>query len=372
MAARVMRVCVVGAGLAGLACALAAVSRGVRVDVLEVAARPRRLPAHVEVVPNMLRDLAALGVADECVRAGFAYRGIDVVDRHGQRLHLLPTAPLAGPRLPAALGIRHDQLYAVLERSAAGRGVSVRRGVRVVSVTEQGERALVALDQGQSLEADLVVFAAGHSNMLRSDLFPWASPATELPQSWWYALVPRPLDLDRPLIAHGAPGYRVLLMPASHDQAGVALIAPLSTDAGRSPGQQVRSALSTFAPRVRMLADQLEVARIVQRPARFGLLQLPWHRGAVLAVGDAAHAIPPHTGQAAAQAFEDARVFAELLASAPDRSTLLDTFQQRRADRVRQVYEIATATARWDVKPDADADLALLMERLTQIVAQPA
>jgi 2-polyprenyl-6-methoxyphenol hydroxylase-like FAD-dependent oxidoreductase len=247
----------------------------------------------------------------------------------------------------------------------------VRRGCQVLSVHQHGERARVGLAQGQSLEADLVVLAAGHSSPLRLQLFPWASPATEMPQAWWYALVSRPLGLDRPLIAHGSPGYRAVLVPVSHSQAGIALMAPLPAEPVRH-SQQMRALLSTLSPHMRRIADQLEGARVVQRPARFALLPTPWHRDAVLAVGDSAHAFPPHIGQAAAQSIEDARVLGELLAEALERSTLFGAFQQRRADRVRQVYDIATAAARWDLKPDAEADLALLTERLSQIVAQPA
>jgi flavin-dependent dehydrogenase len=57
MTCRLQRVCVIGAGLAGLACALAASRRGLQVQVLDERGMPADLDAHVEVVPNMLRDL---------------------------------------------------------------------------------------------------------------------------------------------------------------------------------------------------------------------------------------------------------------------------------------------------------------------------
>ena len=44
----------------------------------------------------MLRDLVALGVAEDCIRAGCAYHGIDVIDSRGQVLLQLPTERLAG------------------------------------------------------------------------------------------------------------------------------------------------------------------------------------------------------------------------------------------------------------------------------------
>lgn len=368
-----VRVCVIGAGLAGLCCALAAASRGLRVQLLDDAAQPRALAAHIEVVPSMLRDLVALGVGDDCVRAGFPYRGIDLIDRHGRHLHELPTERLAGPRFPAALGIRHDELHRLLERAALTRGVELRRAARVQAVHEHAGVAQVEIDDGESVEADLVVLAVGAGSALPLALFPHARPASELPQSWWYALLPRPVDLDRPLIAYGDAGWRAVLVPVRHDQAGLSLTGRSVAPAGTAPPEHLRRALAAFAPRVRALAPRLdETTPITRRPARATLLEAPWHHGAVLAVGDCAHALPPHFGQAAAQAVEDACVLADLLAAGDGRSAVFEAFERRRAARVRRVHEITTTAARWDLQPDSAADLNLLMERLARTVAQPA
>lgn len=373
MTQRIARVCVIGAGLAGLACAQAAASRGVQVQVFDDAPQVCAVPAHIEVVPNMLRELVALGVGDDCVRAGFPFHGIDVIDRQGRRLYELPTQHLAGPRFPAALGIRHADLHRVLEHAALARGAQLRRGVRVQGVDDPEGRARVILVNGEAIEADLVVLAAGASSELRTALFPHARVVVELGQAWWYALLRRPVDLDRPLIAFGSVGRRAVIVPVGHDAAGVALTEPMAADLRSEPGERMRAALSSFAPAVRQLGAQLEPGMpVVLRPARSALLEPPWHRGAVLAVGDAAHAFPPHFGQAAAQAIEDARVLADLLEAEPPRSALLEAFERRRTARVRQVHDIACTAARWDLQPDGTTDLSQLMDRLMRTVAQPA
>ncbi|MBL8303508.1 MAG: NAD(P)-binding protein, partial [Ideonella sp.] len=61
------RVGIVGAGLGGLAAALAAVRAGAQVDVFEALAEPPALPVPIDVVPNLLRDLATLGLGEACV-----------------------------------------------------------------------------------------------------------------------------------------------------------------------------------------------------------------------------------------------------------------------------------------------------------------
>lgn len=373
MTRQVERVCVIGAGLAGLACALAAARSGLSVQMFEATDRPQAVKAHVEVVPNMLRDLVALGVGDDCVRAGFPYLGTDVVDRQGRLLCQLPTERLAGPRYPAALGILHDELHSVLRRAALARGVTLTHGARVEAIRMQGTRARMALASGDPVDADLVVLATGARSELRTALFPQAQATADIGQAWWYTLVPRPLDLDRPLIAGGKGGQRVVLVPVRGDTAGLTLIEPMPAPLPSSPAAHLRDALVSFAPRVRALASQFAVATpIALRPAGSGLLAPPWHQGAVLAVGDCAHALPPHFGQALAQAIEDACVLGELLADKPDRTRLFEAFQQRRTERVRRVHELTATAASWDLQPDSGADLSVLTNRLASAVAQPA
>lgn len=368
-----LRACIVGAGIAGLTCALAAAGRGLRVQLVDEAPTPRALPASIDVVPGMLRDLAELGVADDCVRAGFAYRGVDVFDRQGRRLFELPTDRLAGAHLPAAVGIRHGELHALLESVARRRGVEVRRGARVEAIEEQAGDARVRLAGGGRIDADIVLLAAGAASALRAALLPHARAVEPLGQVWRYTLARRPMGLDRPLIAMGGPGCRAVVLPVQLDVVGIAVTGPASAIGDPAPAAQLRSALRAFAAPVRELADRIaDDTPVASRPVLCGVLDVPWHRGPVLAVGDCAHALPPHFGQAAAQSVEDARVLGELLAGATERNALFQAFERRRGERVREVHEITSTAARWDLQPDGAADLGRLMQRLAHTVAQPA
>jgi len=75
-AATDLHACVEGAGLPGLACAAAAAAAaaGSRVEVLDERPALTARPTPVNVLPNLLCDLVALGVAADCVKAGFLVR----------------------------------------------------------------------------------------------------------------------------------------------------------------------------------------------------------------------------------------------------------------------------------------------------------
>jgi 2-polyprenyl-6-methoxyphenol hydroxylase-like FAD-dependent oxidoreductase len=67
--------------------------------------------------------------------------------------------------------------------------------------------------------------------------------------------------------------------------------------------------------------------------------QSPWHRGRVVLIGDAAHAMAPTMAQGAALAMEDAIVLSDLLASEPDPASAVAAFEERRRSRVEWVRE---------------------------------
>jgi 2-polyprenyl-6-methoxyphenol hydroxylase-like FAD-dependent oxidoreductase len=68
---------VVGAGIGGLAAALALRRAGWTVRVLEKAASPRELGFALSLAPNAVAALRELGVADAVIRGGYAARRVE-------------------------------------------------------------------------------------------------------------------------------------------------------------------------------------------------------------------------------------------------------------------------------------------------------
>ena len=67
-------------------------------------------------------------------------------------------------------------------------------------------------------------------------------------------------------------------------------------------------------------------------------------KGRVVLIGDAAHAMPPTTGQGANQAFEDGYSLAMLLAEKPDKVELLDAlkfWQGMRVERIERLLDLS-------------------------------
>src|SRR5437868_5815255 len=71
MSRRPLRVVIVGAGIGGLAAAVALRQRGVEVSVYERSAKLEEVGAGIQVGPNAVKVLRALGLAEELRRHAF-------------------------------------------------------------------------------------------------------------------------------------------------------------------------------------------------------------------------------------------------------------------------------------------------------------
>jgi 2-polyprenyl-6-methoxyphenol hydroxylase-like FAD-dependent oxidoreductase len=65
-----------------------------------------------------------------------------------------------------------------------------------------------------------------------------------------------------------------------------------------------------------------------------------WHKGPVVLLGDAAHAISPSSGQGASMALEDAAILAKCLRDIPDLDAAFTTYEQLRRERTKKMFEV--------------------------------
>lgn len=383
---------VIGAGLAGLAAALAAAQAGVAVELFEAEAGATPVAAAIDVVPNLLRDLVALGLGAACVRRGFPYQGMDVVDGDGRQQFRIATPALAGAAHPAALGMAYADLLALLRDAVAAQGVHLQAGTPVQHAAPDGT---LRLADGRVRRFDLVLRATGaprapdphatpdvtttthNTNPTTTTTTTTADadadaplPLSRLPQHWCHALLPRPPALARATWVIGQGGAKAQLVPVDAHRAGIALLRPAG--AATTPAA-LRAALAAQGRLLQSLAPHWrDDTPVWLRPVHSGLLPGPWHDGRLLRIGHSAHVLPPHFGQAAAQTVEDAVVLGDLLRHRLPRPELLQAFTQRRADRAREVHALVTQAARWDLHPEAGTDLQALAERLAPVLARAA
>ncbi|MGC1260072.1 MAG: FAD-dependent oxidoreductase, partial [Jannaschia helgolandensis] len=276
-------VTVLGAGIAGLAIAIACAQRGRSVTVIEQAAALTDIGAGMQIAPNGGRVLAALGVTPRAI-ASSAVHVIDGVS--GKSVIRMPLGP--GFRL-----IHRADLISALADRAADMGVTLRLDTRVTDIADGG-RAL-HLSEDTAMPTARLIGADGARGRARAFVAPDHRGAFT-GQVAWRAIVP----VDQwPAEAqiHTGSGRHLVCYPLRDGRAlNIVAVEERTawTDAGWSHTDDpahLRAAFAGFATPIRMLLDRVETVHL------WGLMDhgaTPrWTRGACTLIGDAAHPTLP-------------------------------------------------------------------------------
>lgn len=342
---------VIGAGIGGLAAALALSRRGADVTVLEQAGAISEVGAGLQISPNGGAVLHALGLEQDLARRAVRGRAIVLRDyRQGREVVRLDLTRSAGGR-PYWFVHRSD-LIDLLAGAVRDAGVRVRLLQQVAHV-EATDRPVLLMANGARREAGLVLGADGLQSRARAALNGADRPFFT-GQVAWRAVVANAMVLPDEAQLFMGPGRHLVCYPLRGGEV-VNVVAVQERSEWAEEGwhhaddpANLRAAFAGFGGAARAVLDKVEQVNL------WGLFRHPvagcWHRGHVAILGDAAHPTLPFMAQGANMALEDAWVLADALDGAGngagDIPGALAGYQARRRDRVVRVVAAANANAR--------------------------
>jgi 2-polyprenyl-6-methoxyphenol hydroxylase-like FAD-dependent oxidoreductase len=187
--ARRLRIAVIGAGIGGLAAACALRQRGLEVDVYERAPELGEVGAGLQLGPNAVKVLRALGIERALDR--HAFEPTNIVSVSWDRADLRFREPLKAVATQSYgaryLTIHRADLHRMLQEQLPDRSITL--GARCTGVAQRDGQAVATFDDGRAVEADVIVGADGINSEVRARLF-GVQPARWTQQMAWRCMVP--------------------------------------------------------------------------------------------------------------------------------------------------------------------------------------
>jgi 2-polyprenyl-6-methoxyphenol hydroxylase-like FAD-dependent oxidoreductase len=190
------RTLVVGAGIGGLATAIALRRRGIAVDVVEIQPKIEVYGVGIIQHGNVVREMASLGLLEKYLDKAYAFEDVGQYAADGTLLHRVTGHRLAGDRYPANVGISRLELHKVLVAVAEALGARISLGVTVESFLQDDGGVDVVLSDGMRDCYDLVVGADGVQSRMRALLFGEHLTPRLTGQSVWRYNFPRAPEVD--------------------------------------------------------------------------------------------------------------------------------------------------------------------------------
>lgn len=335
---RSREVVIAGAGIAGLAAAIALAKTGFSVAVRERDAASDTAGAGIQLSPNATRALQKIGAFDAVASRTLEPRSLVVSNGvSGARL-----AEMAlGETMRATFGapylvcLRADLHAALLQVAGSLPSIELRFGDPV--------------RDGEEFKS-LLIGADGVRSSVRRRIAPDAKPR-HAGLAAWRALVPAaqfPEGLrDNRIRVWLGPGAHLVHYPVG-DGGTINIVAVASeARATESWGEAAaaRDALAGFASWHETPRAVLTLATEFRRWSLFDLPPLAHYaRGNVALVGDAAHAMLPFIAQGAGAALEDAAALADALDSHENSEAALATYDAVRRPRATALQRAAART----------------------------
>ena len=195
--ARTAHALIAGAGIGGVAAAIALARAGLRVTVLERVPLIEEVGAGLQLSPNATRVLERFGVLGRIQDVATEPEALRIRrGRDGATLVRMPLGPLARLRWGAPHLVIHraDLLRALLEQAAAHPDITIETGVEVAGFASSADGVEVGARRGDThlrFEADLFIGADGLRSVVRDKLgLGQADQPLWSGRTAWRALVP--------------------------------------------------------------------------------------------------------------------------------------------------------------------------------------
>ncbi|TQW01407.1 salicylate hydroxylase [Cordyceps javanica] len=347
-----MKVVISGAGLGGLACAVACKKEGISVHILERTKKLSEVGAGIQIPPNGSKVACRLGYFEALTEHGIMLDHLDYCRYSSGNILLRRDQDWLQKSFGSPWMVIHRADYhKVLWGRSKELGVELSLGAETVHVDFNTTE--VILKSNEKISADVIIGADGLWSMTRDSILECRSPPTATGDLAYRVTISAEQieSLNDASVSElcSQSGVKTWLGPRSHcvfyplkhgSEFNIVLLVPDNLEHGvkRAEGDvdEMRALFEGWDER---LSKMLSLVKSVEKWKLCHHEELAcWSKNSVTVLGDACHPTLPYQAQGAAMAVEDGAVLGRLLGllktSTKDASTL-----QERIPGVLKLYE---------------------------------
>ena len=344
-----MRVLIAGAGIGGLTAALAALRKGLDVEVYEQASELKEVGAGVQLSANGTRVFYELGIGEELKALSCEATGKEIrLWNTGETWKLFDLGQVSVERYgyPYFTVYRPDLLAVLAAAVRRLKPDAIHLGAKCKGFSQTGSKVRLELEN-QMIEGDALVGADGVHSRIRQGLFGEDQPEfTGI--IVWRGIVPMERLAPRMARMVGVnwvgPGGHVVHYPL---RAGKLMnfVGALERGDWRAESWSARGTTEALAADFAGWHDEVQaLIRSIPEPHTWALMVRPplarWTAGRVTLLGDACHSMVPFLAQGAVMAIEDGLVLSRALTEGSgDIPERLQRYENARRERTRRAVE---------------------------------
>ncbi|KAK4909731.1 hypothetical protein LTR49_021543 [Elasticomyces elasticus] len=375
-----LHICIIGAGMGGLATALALAKQGFRhIDVYESASTLGFVGAGIQLAPNMACILDKLGAWSDIEREAVDLRDTSI--RQGSTDQELGHVDLNYIRstynYPHMVGHRSSLAGSIYDGCKREKAVNFFFATSASEMKSFGPRpsfsAIPRKGEPYPVECDVLFAADGVKSVIRDQMLRMKNVDAKIVDTGQaaYRIMLRREDMQndpellelidknsvtrwigekRHIIAYPVSNKQIYNMSTVQPDRNFAA-APSATYTTKGSKPQMMEVFGDFCPKVKRMLDLVPDGEVCEWKLRVHEPLPFWVYDQTALVGDACHPTLPHLAQGAAQAIEDGAVIAVVLSKLPEVTPeainkALQVYEKVRMARAYALVELAAASGR--------------------------
>ncbi|MEO1433425.1 MAG: NAD(P)/FAD-dependent oxidoreductase [Cyanobacteria bacterium J06633_8] len=335
-----IQIAIIGAGLGGLACAVALYKKGYNVQVYEKAQDFLPVGSGLGLLPNGLKSLDNIqpGIVEEIKNSGCKVKEMVFKNTQGETIRTNPANRFEDKYGFPLITVWWYRLQQVLLSKLPTNIIHLNH--RCTGFSQDDEGVDIHFDNQETVRGDLLIGADGIKSAVRANLIADGEPRFLNSMAWGAVVECNQQLLNKDEFGF-VRGYRQLMYLLNVGDEDIAWVyrqpsSELSLCANKDEVKSlILDQIAEWGKPLRALVEATPSERILERAICDRLPLENWSQGRVTLLGDAAHPMSPSLGQGANSSFEDAWVLADCLSNSSNIIEALDNYEQRRIPRLK-------------------------------------
>ena len=338
---------IIGAGIGGLATALAFEQLKIDYQIFEQAPALNEVGAGIWLAPNALQVMEWLGILEEIQAAGNSIDRITLANHK-----MIPISDSDQKMIKKTFGystiaIHRAKLQKILFDKIPMHKITLGRQFERYELLSS-DTINIFFEDGAQYETNHLIGADGIHSNVRKQLFP-ASEIRYSGQTCWRGIADFQLNEDFQHRGFEMWGNRKRFGISAIAKDKVYWFAVASSRAGeKDDSEQIKNKLqdnySSFPSLVVQLIQNTSTERILRNDIYDLKPMKQWHKENICLIGDAAHATTPNMGQGGAQAIEDAFYLSNSIHQSDSIRDAFKLFQGKRFQKVNAIVKQSWST----------------------------
>lgn len=358
-----LKVAIIGGGIGGASAAVALKKIGINADLFEQASEIKEVGAGIGMRATSVKFLKDWGIYDAIQSKTEVSSHIEIRTAMNHLITKEKWPVLTdNPDENWVLLVHRADLIDIFLNQLAPENMHLNH--KLEQIIDHGDYAEARFENGNMIEADLIIGADGVRSLVRNQLF--SDAPTVYSGTHAYRAIVKDKEIfelvpDNAFKVFVDYHAHIYLMPLHHRNEVSFDVTAESLDPSWSPEvttKEIVALLENFDPRLKKVAANVD--HYVKRSIHDIDPLNRWHSNSVTLLGDAAHAMLHHQGHGANTAVQDSGVLAEELSKANSIQEALQQYQARR----KPITDLYQKISRKPPQPGTDTIFTEIPEKM--------